>query len=170
MHRNFPTYANHDQFDGLVFVDKHTQPSSDPCLNNLLHKYYGSIDPMNTLQYITSQFQTGDMHIAIYDFENSMMYVDGVHRCFRCCFRCCGLHAVRHTVLIAGLLVCWFAGLLVPVRYVSNAAPYVANASYTLAYDNTFIALNMTTLFNLPHSASQPLHDDDDYVAVQAMQ
>jgi hypothetical protein len=36
--RNFPTYANHDQFEGLVFVDKHTQPSSDPCLNSLMHQ------------------------------------------------------------------------------------------------------------------------------------
>ena len=71
--RNFPTYTNHDQFDSLVFVDKHTQPSSDPCLNSLLHEYYGSISPMNTLKYITSQFQTGNMHIAIYDFENGLM-------------------------------------------------------------------------------------------------
>jgi hypothetical protein len=38
-------------------------------------RYYGNINPQNTLQYITAQFQTGDMHIAIYDFENSMMYV-----------------------------------------------------------------------------------------------
>jgi hypothetical protein len=70
---NFPTYPNHDQFEGLVFVDKHTQPSGDSCLNSLLHQYYGSIDAATTLKYITAQFQTGDMHIAIYDFENSMM-------------------------------------------------------------------------------------------------
>ena len=73
--RNFPSYENHDLFESLVFVDKHTQPSADPCLNNLLHKYYGSLDPQVTLQYITAQFQTGDMHIAIYDFENGMMCV-----------------------------------------------------------------------------------------------
>lgn len=73
--RNYPTYANHDQFDSLLFVDKHTQPSSDPCLNSLLHKFYGNLSPMNTLQYITSQFQTGNMHIAVYDFQNSLMYV-----------------------------------------------------------------------------------------------
>ena len=61
-------------FTGLVFVDKHTQPSSDPCLNTLLHKYYGQLNPENTLRYITSEFQTGDMHIAIYDFQNNLMY------------------------------------------------------------------------------------------------
>lgn len=102
--RNYPTYPNHDQFQSLVFVDKHTQPSSDPCFNTLLLKYYGSLDPTTTLKYITSQFQTGDMHIAIYDFENGMMYV---------------------------------ANALPP-----NATGYISNA-----YDNTFIALNMTHLF-----------------------
>lgn len=73
--RNFPVYENHDRFDDLVFVDKHVQPSHDPCLNNLLHDYYGKIDTQNTLQYITSQLQTGDMHIAIYDFEHDLMTV-----------------------------------------------------------------------------------------------
>jgi hypothetical protein len=79
---NFPSYPNHDLFEGLVFIDKHTQPSSDPCLNTLLHKYYGNIDPLVTLQYITAVFQTGNMHIAIYDFQNSLMYVCPDGFCF----------------------------------------------------------------------------------------
>ena len=160
---NYPTYANHDHFDSLVFVDKHTQPSNDPCFNSLLHKYYGSIDPMNTLQYITSQFQTGDMHIAIYDFENSMMYAH--QSAFDCFIRV--VLGLSVCACRGASLVCVVAGrVLVVVRYVSNSAPYVANASYTKAYDNQFIALNMTSLFSQPHSdVAVALHDDDDYVS-----
>ena len=59
---NFPAYPpDHDLMDGVVFVDKHTQPSHDPCLNDLLKMYYGDIDPLVTLRNITAVFQTGDM-------------------------------------------------------------------------------------------------------------
>lgn len=73
---DFPAYPpNHDLMDGVVFIDKHTQPSQDPCLNDLLKMYYGDIDPMVTLRNITSVFQTGDMHVAIYDFARHTMTV-----------------------------------------------------------------------------------------------
>lgn len=72
--RNFPIYNNHDRFESLVFVDKHVQPSENPCLNSLLHEYYGSLDAATTIK-IVSLFQTGDMHIAIYDFNAKAMYV-----------------------------------------------------------------------------------------------
>ena len=72
--KNFPTYRNHDQFDSLVFVDKHVQPSKDPCLNSLMHKYYGSLSPQTLIDTV-SLFQTGDMHVAIYDYERSLMFV-----------------------------------------------------------------------------------------------
>ncbi len=39
-------------------------------------------------------------------------------------------------------------------RYVSNASPVTPNVSMTYAYDNQFIALNMSALFALPHMAS----------------
>jgi hypothetical protein len=35
---------------------------------------------------------------------------------------------------------------------VSNASPVEANVSMTYAYDNQFIALNMSALFGLPHT------------------
>jgi len=65
----------HIQFDDIVYVDKHVQPSHDPCLPSLLQQYYGNIDPPNVIQNITAVFQTGDMHIGIYDFNQNFMYV-----------------------------------------------------------------------------------------------
>ena len=73
--RNFPTYENHDLFESLVFVDKHTQPSHDPCLNSLMHLYYGKLTPEVMMSNVTALFETGDMHIAVYSFQDNLMYV-----------------------------------------------------------------------------------------------
>mmetsp|Transcript_26735 Transcript_26735/g.92879 ORF Transcript_26735/g.92879 Transcript_26735/m.92879 type:complete len:371 (-) Transcript_26735:219-1331(-) len=74
--KNFPAYPPyHNLSAGLVFFDKHTQPDNNACMGDLLGQYYGDIDPLNTLQRITSVFQTGDMHIAIYDYQQQTMYV-----------------------------------------------------------------------------------------------
>jgi len=144
---DFPAYPPaHDLFNGLVFVDKHTQPSEDPCLNDLLQMYYGNIDPLVTLRNITSVFQTGDMvrvvvaavceatppcvaytlccvrfvldlqHVAIYDFQ-------------------------EHTMTVAN------AGVYNNVT--KTAVP---------AYARTFVQINMTTAFNTKVSDVEPLH------------
>eukprot|EP01138_Halocafeteria_seosinensis_P011254 gb/GECG01011496.1/.p1 GENE.gb/GECG01011496.1/~~gb/GECG01011496.1/.p1 ORF type:complete len:448 (+),score=37.37 gb/GECG01011496.1/:1-1344(+) len=73
--RNFPYYQNHDKRADMLFINKHTQPSHSPCMNDLMDQYYGSISAENTIRYITAGEQTGDMHIAIYDFENKYLYV-----------------------------------------------------------------------------------------------
>jgi len=65
----------HLQFEDIVYVDKHVQPSHDPCLPSLLQQYYGAIDPANIIENITAIFETGDMHIGIYDFKHKLMYV-----------------------------------------------------------------------------------------------
>ena len=72
---NYPTDPNHPQMDGLVYIDKHVQPSSDPCFPSLLEYYYGNIDPFVTRQNITAQFQTGWTQVAIYDFERDEVSV-----------------------------------------------------------------------------------------------
>jgi len=73
--QTFPEYPGHPRFDGLVYVDKHEQPSSNPCLGELMTKYYGSLDAVTLLRYVTAVHQTGDMNIGIYDFANHFMYV-----------------------------------------------------------------------------------------------
>ena len=40
-----------------------------------MEKYYGSLDPSTIKEYVTSMHQTGDLHIAIYDFKYKFMYV-----------------------------------------------------------------------------------------------
>ncbi|CAE7857396.1 dcd1A [Symbiodinium sp. KB8] len=65
--RNFPAYPPyHDLYKGVVFVDKHTQPSHNDCLNSLISTYYGKLDAVTMLRYITPVLQTGNNHIAIY--------------------------------------------------------------------------------------------------------
>ena len=72
-----PNGRNHSAKAGLVYLDKHTQP--DPgqgawCLDNLLHKFYGQLDPMTVLQQVVPIYQTGDSQVAVYDFDNRWMY------------------------------------------------------------------------------------------------
>ena len=69
------SYANHTYWPTLPFVDKHTQPSSNPCMNDLLSKYYGNITPEILIRNITAQHQTGDMHAAVYDFHFNRMFI-----------------------------------------------------------------------------------------------
>lgn len=66
---------NHDLFKNLVFINKHVQPSSEPCMNDLLHSIYSSVTGLATLQYVTALEQTGDMHIMVIDFGADKVYV-----------------------------------------------------------------------------------------------
>jgi isopenicillin-N N-acyltransferase like protein len=72
---NFPAYASHDRFPNAMFVNKHVQPSSEPCMNELMHAAYGAIDA-NALVQIAAVEATGDMHAAIYEWSTPpRMYV-----------------------------------------------------------------------------------------------
>ncbi|ELR17473.1 Nacylsphingosine amidohydrolase, putative [Acanthamoeba castellanii str. Neff] len=73
--KNFPVYPDHPKMEGLVYLDKHPQPSEHVCFSSLLQQYYGSITPQNTIKYITSQGETGDMQIAVYDFASDHVYL-----------------------------------------------------------------------------------------------
>lgn len=73
--QNFPTYPNHPLMNGLVWVDKHTQPSQDPCMTQLLENYYGSLSSEVFYRNITAQFQTGDTQVVVYDYAADMIYV-----------------------------------------------------------------------------------------------
>ena len=79
-------------------MDKHVQPSGDPCLGSKISEYYGNLNPVDTIANIVGPFQTGvhacscqfstpfhslspvtripgDLHAAVYDFGNNIMYV-----------------------------------------------------------------------------------------------
>lgn len=72
---NYPYYTpSHPQLEGAVFLDKHTQPSADPCLGSLMVEHYGNLDH-NAAINIVSRFATGDNHIAVYEYAANTVYV-----------------------------------------------------------------------------------------------
>eukprot|EP00054_Salpingoeca_dolichothecata_P014323 m.80699 g.80699 ORF g.80699 m.80699 type:complete len:434 (+) comp20935_c0_seq1:2228-3529(+) len=72
---NYPAYAAHPLMKNLVYVDKHTQPSNDPCLATELKNNYGKLDAKTTVENIISPFGTGDLHAAVYEFGQNLMFV-----------------------------------------------------------------------------------------------
>jgi hypothetical protein len=69
-----PTPSEHPLLEDVVYVDKHTQPSTDPCLGSLLQEYYGNINAQALIN-VTAQLQTGDMHAAVYDYGSDNIYI-----------------------------------------------------------------------------------------------
>jgi len=65
----------HPQIKDIVYVDKHVQPSGNPCLGELLKNNYGKLNAPNIIQNVTPIIQTGDMHLAVYDFLQNLVYV-----------------------------------------------------------------------------------------------
>jgi hypothetical protein len=62
-------------FNDVQYVDKHTQPSSHPCLPSLIKEYYGNINETVIYRHITAEFQTGNMHLAVLDWSEQVVYV-----------------------------------------------------------------------------------------------
>jgi hypothetical protein len=65
--QNYPVYQNHPRMTGLVYIDKHVQPSTDPCIANVLKAQYGQITatvmirdlaPMLQPEMLTLRFTT----------------------------------------------------------------------------------------------------------------
>ncbi len=65
----------HPQLNGVVYWDKHVQPSGNNCLGGLLQKFYGNITPENTIKYILPLHQTGDTQSVVMDFANETIYI-----------------------------------------------------------------------------------------------
>ena len=55
-------------------------PGWDLKLGTQLQKYHGSIDPSVTIHNILPTVQTGNLHIAVYDLTQSLMYVSFCRR------------------------------------------------------------------------------------------
>lgn len=69
-----PAVTSQPEFDSLVYVDKHPQPSSDTTLPDLLAQYYGNLT-IETTAMINYGHTTGDLHIAVYDYGEKSMWV-----------------------------------------------------------------------------------------------
>jgi hypothetical protein len=63
--------------DSISYVDKHPQPSEEGpngTLPTVLQDFYGNIS-LETAKSIALFHQTGDLHIATYDYSARVMYV-----------------------------------------------------------------------------------------------
>ena len=64
----------HPHLDGVMYWDKHVQPSNDMCLGSILSTYHGNLTAETYATVVAPLAQTGDLHIATYDMANSIVY------------------------------------------------------------------------------------------------
>lgn len=72
-----PSMTGQPYIENIAYVDKHPQPSGDGPTGSLptsLQDFYGNIT-LETSKIITKNHQTGDLHIASYDFTAKAMNV-----------------------------------------------------------------------------------------------
>ena len=51
------------------------QPSGEPCMNDIVKAAYGALDGRALAQYVAAGEQTGDMHLATYDWAADELIV-----------------------------------------------------------------------------------------------
>jgi len=71
----YPVYDGHPRIKDVVYIDKFNQPSTDPCLSELLMAGYGEIDAEYLYRYVSPVLQTGSLHVAVYDYVNDQMFI-----------------------------------------------------------------------------------------------
>jgi len=72
-----PSMTGQPYLENIAYVDKHPQPSGDGPTGSLptaLTDFYGNIT-QETTKVIVQHHQTGDLHIASYDFTADLLYV-----------------------------------------------------------------------------------------------
>jgi len=72
-----PSMTGQPYMQSIAYVDKHPQPTHDGVNGSLptgLKDFYGNIN-QETSKVITQNHETGDLHIASYDFTTKTMYV-----------------------------------------------------------------------------------------------
>merc|ERR1719453_1304673 len=57
----------HPQQDGIFYYDKHVQPSSDPCVGNILAANAGKITPELLWRDVCGYHMTGDTQVCVMD-------------------------------------------------------------------------------------------------------
>jgi isopenicillin-N N-acyltransferase-like protein len=73
-----PEYGNHSRLNGLIYIDKHTQPDTGDgewCLDALMKDLYGTLTPTDLVRTVAALYQTGDAHVAVYYFDHAEMLV-----------------------------------------------------------------------------------------------
>ena len=76
--KTLPKLTNQTSFDAVAYIDKHPQPSPHPDMPALIKQYYGNLSANNVAQNIPRGMQSGDVHVAVYDFSNKkVMFATG---------------------------------------------------------------------------------------------
>jgi hypothetical protein len=74
--QDYPYYLpEHPLLSGTVYIDKHMQPSRDPCLGAMMEAFHGNMTAELFARQVVNRLQTGDIHIAAYDYHANVVYV-----------------------------------------------------------------------------------------------
>ena len=75
--KNYTWYNNFSQpqLDGVFFLNKHVQPSDDPCMGNILREQHGQITAETMYRDIVGYQRTGDNKWAVMDPEAQEIWV-----------------------------------------------------------------------------------------------
>ena len=65
----------HPTLPGVFYLDKHVQPSDDPCLGSTLSAGYGNLTATYLYQTSAALLETGDTLLAVYDFSAQEVYL-----------------------------------------------------------------------------------------------
>ena len=68
-----PQLTNQTAIKDVAYIDKHPQPSPHPDMPALVQKYYGKLDGTTVAQQLPRGMQSGDVHVAVYDFANEQV-------------------------------------------------------------------------------------------------
>ena len=58
--RSFQAYENHNAWPDLLFINKHVQPSTEPCMNDAIKALYGSVTAEALVRYVAAVEETGN--------------------------------------------------------------------------------------------------------------
>ena len=67
-------YPEHPAFKGIIYWDKHSQPTTSYCFPDLFTMYYGNITAELLATKVAPLAQTGDLHAAIFDYNAYVAY------------------------------------------------------------------------------------------------
>lgn len=67
-------YPQHPALPGLVYWDKHSQPTTSFCFPDLFEAHYGHITAELLATTVAPMAETGDLHAAIFDYNRQVAY------------------------------------------------------------------------------------------------
>jgi isopenicillin-N N-acyltransferase like protein len=73
--QTLPTATNQTKYENVAYIDKHPQPSPHIDMPGLVKEYYGTMTAKNVVQNFPRMMESGDVHIALYDFGEKQAYI-----------------------------------------------------------------------------------------------